>query len=169
MPSINLSLPLIAMRMLQKLQRYPKPKLPLAESICVSIAEPGYERCVAALASSTFAEIRLGQASLAPSEIKRINDPEKKLIATSRTDKTLLVHAIQSEVQMVDIELEALNRCKLVRLAKRNLTVKNLKDLVGKAETQGNLENFILVVGKRGGKRGRDLRSLARKRLKELE
>lgn len=58
---------------------------------------------------------------------------------------------------------------KLVRLAKRNLTVKNLKDLVGGAETQGNLENFILVVGKCGGRRGRDLKSLARKRLKELE
>ena len=58
---------------------------------------------------------------------------------------------------------------KLVKLAKRNPMVKNLKDLVGIVETQDNFESVIILLDKRGGKRGRDLKSLARKCLKQLK
>lgn len=58
---------------------------------------------------------------------------------------------------------------KLVSLAKRNPAVQNPKDLVGIAETQDNLERLINFLDRRGGRKGRDLKSLARKCLKQLK
>lgn len=58
---------------------------------------------------------------------------------------------------------------KLVNLAKRNPAVQNLKDLVAIVETQDNWEHVIKLLDTRGGRKGRDLKSLARKCLKQLK
>jgi hypothetical protein len=60
----------------------------------------------------------------------------------------------------------------LVNLAKRNPTVHNLEDLVGIVETQDNLKSVIDLLNTSTiikGKKAREIKSLARKRLKELE
>lgn len=60
----------------------------------------------------------------------------------------------------------------LVNLAKRNPMVQNLAGLVGIVETQDNLKrviDFLDMSGSIKGKKGREIKSLARKRLKELE
>lgn len=58
---------------------------------------------------------------------------------------------------------------RLVKLAKRNPAVQNLKDLVGIVENQDNFEHVISFLKTRRGKKGRELKKLARTRLKELE
>lgn len=60
---------------------------------------------------------------------------------------------------------------KLVNLAKRNPAVQNLKDLVGIVETQDNLKRVIsfLDIGMLGGKKAREIKSLARKRLEQVQ
>ena len=104
-----------------KLQKYRPVKLalPLSESVCVSIAEKGYERCNARLQNLGFAEIRLGQTGLRPPEILRIFSSGKKLIATSRTDKSLLAYAIVCHAPMMDIELDAPDRDHFIEMAKK--------------------------------------------------
>lgn len=111
----------VILAVVQKLQKYRpvKPASPLSELICVSIAEKGYERCNAALQNLDFAEIRLGQAGLRPPEISRIFSFGKKIIATSRTDKALLAYAIACHAPMVDVEIEAPDRDRLIEIAKK--------------------------------------------------
>src|SRR4030042_140228 len=58
---------------------------------------------------------------------------------------------------------------RIVKLAKRNPTVQNLKDLVGIVETQDNFEHLIILLDKSGGARGQDLKSLARECLAQLK
>ena len=58
---------------------------------------------------------------------------------------------------------------RLVKLAKRNPAIQNLKDLVGIVETQDNLERVLIFLDTRRGKKGRALRSIARKRLKKIK
>lgn len=60
----------------------------------------------------------------------------------------------------------------LVKLAKRNPTVRNLADLIGIVETRDNLKRVINLLETSmiiKGKKAREIKSLARKRLKELE
>jgi hypothetical protein len=60
----------------------------------------------------------------------------------------------------------------LVNLAKRNPAVHNLKDLVGVVETPDNLKRVINLLDTSmiiKGKKAREIKSLAKKRLKELE
>lgn len=58
---------------------------------------------------------------------------------------------------------------RLVKLAKRNPAVQNLKDLIGMVETQDGLEGVINFLKTRRDINGQELRELARERLKELE
>jgi len=60
----------------------------------------------------------------------------------------------------------------LINLAKRNPAVQNLEDLVGIVETQDNLKRVINLLDTglfMKGKKAREIKSLARKRLKELK
>ncbi|MBN1169516.1 type I 3-dehydroquinate dehydratase [Candidatus Micrarchaeota archaeon] len=107
--------------LIQKLERYlpPKHALPISESICVSIAEKGYHRCAAALQNAVFAEIRLGKAGLDELEIRRLFSLGKKLIATSRTNKVLLAHAVLCHAPLIDVEIDACHRNQLITAAKK--------------------------------------------------
>ncbi len=81
--------------------------------ICISIGEEGMEKCMKALESAEFAEIRLDKANLSEEEIMQLFSVPKKLIATYREgdEKKLreraLLLAIESGASMVDIELES--------------------------------------------------------------
>jgi len=58
---------------------------------------------------------------------------------------------------------------KLVKLTKRNPMVQNLKDLVAIVETRDNWERVMDFLDTLGGREGRELKSLARKCLKQLK
>lgn len=81
--------------------------------ICVSIAESSFEKCLAAVKSEPFCEIRLDQASFSPDQIRRLFEAGNRTIATCRPGqyndaarKEILIHAVESGASYVDIELE---------------------------------------------------------------
>jgi 3-dehydroquinate dehydratase type I len=82
--------------------------------ICISIAEPTPEQCLAALEGVSFAEIRLDGMSVDENGVRRIFSGRRGLIATCRpggmpdeTRKALLLAAIAAGASYVDIEVEA--------------------------------------------------------------
>ena len=82
--------------------------------ICVSIAEPTFERCMTALGGLEFAEVRLDAMEVEPAQIKRIFSSPLELIATCRPGayddylrKVMLLTAIEAGAAYVDVELDA--------------------------------------------------------------
>ncbi len=83
--------------------------------ICVSLAEPTRERCLAALAGVDFAEIRIDRmTSVNERDVRSIFSGGKRLIATCRPGggpepdrKILLLAAIEAGAAYVDVEIDA--------------------------------------------------------------
>jgi 3-dehydroquinate dehydratase type I len=82
--------------------------------ICISIAEPTPEECLAALQGVPFAEIRLDRMSVDEQGVRRIFSGRRGLIATCRPGGTpgenrraLLLAAIAAGASYVDIEVDA--------------------------------------------------------------
>jgi 3-dehydroquinate dehydratase-1 len=82
--------------------------------ICVSIAEPTLNDCLAAIKGLEFAEIRIDKTELSPSDVKRLFAEPVKLIATCRAGSrpederlALLLAAVTAGAAYVDIEVEA--------------------------------------------------------------
>ena len=85
--------------------------------ICVSLALPTLEECLAALDEGRFAEIRLDKTRFKPDEIRRLFSSPAVLIATCRpgavsneTRAEALLTAISSGAAYVDIEVDAPSR-----------------------------------------------------------
>lgn len=82
--------------------------------ICVSVSEPDYESCLAALNGLEFAEIRLDPMTVELKEIEILFSRPLKLIATCRPGKladgkrkAMLLKAIEAGAAYVDVEVEA--------------------------------------------------------------
>jgi 3-dehydroquinate dehydratase I len=82
--------------------------------ICVSIAEEGLDRCLAAIADISFAEMRLDLTHLSLPETRRLFSQHSALIATCRKNglsdierKTMLLAAIEAGAAYVDVDLES--------------------------------------------------------------
>lgn len=82
--------------------------------ICVSIAEPTFEECLAALEGLELAEVRLDKVSLSREEIARLFAAPVKLIATCRPGglpdeerKAILLTALAAGAAFVDIEVQS--------------------------------------------------------------
>jgi len=82
--------------------------------ICVSIAEPNVERCLAALEGIGLAEVRMERMVLAREDIRRIFASSAQLIATCRPGPLpddrrgrLLADAIEAGASYVDVEIES--------------------------------------------------------------
>jgi len=82
--------------------------------ICVSIAEPTLDECLAALEGLELAEIRLDKVSLSREEIGRLFAAPVRLIATCRPGtlteeerKSALLAALAAGAAYVDIEVQA--------------------------------------------------------------
>lgn len=84
--------------------------------ICVAVAEPTVEKCMAALKGVNFAEIRIDKIKERPlgEGLMKIFSSPAKLIATCRPNglgenerKTVLLHAIEAGAAYVDVEVEA--------------------------------------------------------------
>jgi 3-dehydroquinate dehydratase I len=82
--------------------------------ICVSIAEEGLDRCLAAIADIPFAEIRLDLTGLSLSQIRQLFAHHPALIATCRKNglsdaerKAMLLAAIETGAAYVDVDLES--------------------------------------------------------------
>jgi 3-dehydroquinate dehydratase-1 len=82
--------------------------------ICVSIAGPTLEDCLAAIQGLELAEIRIDRTSLSVADVKQLFSTPAKLVATcrpgSRTEDerlTLLLAAVQAGAAYVDIEVGA--------------------------------------------------------------
>jgi 3-dehydroquinate dehydratase I len=81
--------------------------------ICVSISEKDVKKCLAMIAKTELAEIRLDLTGFSIAEIKQVFAFHPNLIATSRPGKDLtankkkLIAAVEAGAAYVDIELEA--------------------------------------------------------------
>ncbi len=82
--------------------------------ICVSLAEPSVDACLAALGHVGFAEIRMDRMRLTLDDVERLFSSHPALIATCRPDgrsdaerRQLLIRAIESGAKFVDLELES--------------------------------------------------------------
>jgi 3-dehydroquinate dehydratase-1 len=82
--------------------------------ICVSIAEPDFDRCREALLDSEFAELRIDQTDFSDIEVKELFALPVDIIATCRPGtkedslrESLLLAAIISGASYVDIEVNA--------------------------------------------------------------
>ena len=82
--------------------------------ICVSIAEPNFDRCREALLDSELAELRIDRTDFSENEVKELFALPVDIIATCRPGKkvesqreSLLLSAISSGAAYVDIEVEA--------------------------------------------------------------
>jgi 3-dehydroquinate dehydratase type I len=82
--------------------------------ICVSIAEEGLDRCLAAIADMSFAEIRLDLTRLSLPEIRQLFSQHPALIATCRKNnlsdaerKAMLLTAVEAGAAYVDVDLES--------------------------------------------------------------
>jgi 3-dehydroquinate dehydratase-1 len=96
--------------------------------ICISLAEPALEDCLAALEGVPFAEIRLDRMIVDENGVRRIFSGRRGLIAACRpggmpeeTRKALLLAAIAAGASHVDIEVESVEatRRPVVEAAKR--------------------------------------------------
>jgi 3-dehydroquinate dehydratase type I len=83
-------------------------------TICVSLAEPDVAACLAALADVECAEIRLDAMAVTATEVGRLFEAPRALVATCRPgrhdDETrlqLLLAAIEAGATFVDVELDA--------------------------------------------------------------
>jgi 3-dehydroquinate dehydratase type I len=120
--------------------------------ICVSLAEPGLERCLAALQGLDLAEIRLDRTGLSLGDIRILFRSSARLIATFRPDggseeerEGALRAAIESGAAYVDLELEAspASRDRLIAAARahRRLVIVSHHDFV-KTPARAELENI---------------------------
>jgi 3-dehydroquinate dehydratase-1 len=82
--------------------------------ICISIAEPTPELCLAALDGIGFAEIRIDAMAADEEDIRRIFSAHRRLIATCRPGdiserkrKAFLLAAVKAGAAYVDIEVDA--------------------------------------------------------------
>ena len=82
--------------------------------ICVSIAEPTLEECLAALGGIDLAEIRIDRMTVDEKDVRAIFSSGRRLIATcrpgdisDRNRKTLLLAAIDAGASYVDLEIES--------------------------------------------------------------
>ncbi len=96
--------------------------------ICVSIAEPDFDRCKSMLDKEDFAEIRIDATRFTPEQIKELFSTNVKTIATCRPGQhgtlertKLLAAAIKAGACYVDIEYESDKeyRNQLVELANK--------------------------------------------------
>lgn len=121
--------------------------------ICVSLAHMGLNRCLDLLYNLECAEIRLDLMDLTVEEIKQVFSSPCALVATCRPGKYsweerahLLIEAIHSGAQYVDIEFEAEE--KLLHLIKEHAKNKGVKLIISyhdfdKTPSQSELEKII--------------------------
>ena len=104
--------------------------------ICISIAEPTVEKCLAALDGISFAEIRIDGMAADEEDIRRIFSGHQRLIATCRPGdisegkrKALLLAALKAGAAYVDIEFDAEEKFK--------------KDIVGAAAVSAGCQVIV--------------------------
>ncbi len=119
--------------------------------ICVSILKETYQEIKEEMINEEFVELRLDRASLSDFEIENLFSKSNKIktIATCRSEiysdierKEILIKAIKSGADYIDIEIEADNfyQKELITFAKNN----NCKVIISYHNYLGTPEQYIL-------------------------